>query len=217
MILRLLPYLGVLTLAIGCSSPTPYMRLVGYIDAGSNDSLLIVKPKDDLSKELFFRIDENTKVNRAELIEGNIVEVEYMAPSTSVKYNASVVTTNTIYPKLIGRWVSKDKQGIKVDIELCPNGIIEQYAPKSILQFERWQLASQDGLIEIIGTLSIPSEDIENQSNSDLTPSEIKRRRKVERELRSFRTIVALETKDDEEVLVFYNNIDGEAVLYKKR
>jgi hypothetical protein len=163
------------------------------------------------------KIDENTKVNRAELIEGNIVEVEYMAPSTSVKYNASVVTTNTTYPKLIGRWVSKDKQGIKVDIELCPNGIIEQYAPKSILQFERWQLASQDGLIEIIGTLSIPSEDIENQSNSDLTPSEIKRRRKVERELRSFRTIVAFETKDDEEVLVFYNNIDGEAVLYKKR
>lgn len=216
MFLRLLPYLGVLTLVIGCNSPTPYKRLVGFVDAGSNDSLLIVKPKDDLSKELFFRIDESTKVNRAELIEGNIVEVEYMAPSTSVKYNASVVTTNTTYPKLIGRWVSRDRQGIKVDIELCPNGEIKQYAPKSILLFERWQLASQEEIIEITGTLSIPSEKISQTDDTSLTPSEIKRRRKVERELRSFRTMVALEMEDDAPVLVFYNNIEGDARLYKK-
>lgn len=214
--IRILTYVLCLFTILSCSTSTPYLKAVGYITKGSNDSLLIVRLKDNQSKNLFFVIDDNTKVNHDELVEGNIVEVEYLAPSTSIKYNASIITTNSTYPKVFGRWESRDRKGIKIAIELCAEGIVKQTSPKDILQFKHWQLSTQESQIELIGTLSTPKELSADNLDQPLSAKEIKQRRKIDREPQSFRTTVTLTIEEDgSEVLVFHNDTITNTKLYK--
>lgn len=213
---QLITYILLLLLVAACSSPSPYKRLVGYIASGSNDSLLIVKPKDDATKELFFAINQKTVVNKEELIEGNIVEVEYMAPMVSIKYDALTILTNSTYPTALGRWVSRNKKGIGIDIELLPNGVIKQNKPKQVLQFENWQLTENQDEIELIGTLSIPVEDTEMVAEEQYDEHDMKQRRKMERELKGFHSKVKIVQEEESTVLIFQNDTTLETKLFKQ-
>lgn len=209
--IRLTTYIILLVSLLACSSPIPYCRVVGYVDEGGNDSLLIVRTVSEEHKTLFFNLSDKTIVDRENLIEGNIVEVEYLAPTTAVKYDASVVTASPTYRRALGVWQSGSKKGLKISFELLPHGKIRQSAPESILLFKHWQLTPVENEIELIGEVAMPLMDATATYETDNTKDMI-----ADREPMSFRTRVSLGSEEEQEVMLFNNDSLSGTKLLKK-
>ena len=211
MIIRLTTYIFLLVSLLACSSPIPYCRVVGYVDEGGNDSLLIVRTVSEEHKTLFFNLSDKTLVDRENLIEGNIVEVEYLAPTTAVKYDASVVSASPTYRRALGLWQSPKGKGLKISIELLPYGRIKQSVPDDILLFKHWQLTPMESEIELIGEVAMPIMAPLSTDEAAPTKEEI-----VGREIKSFRTRVSLSCEEEQEVMLFHNDTLGNTRLLKK-
>lgn len=209
--IRLTTYIFLFLALLACTSPVPYRRAVGYVEEGGNDSLLIVRINDEVGKSLFFNLNDKTQVNRENLIEGNIVEVEYLAPTTAVKYDASVVTASPTYRRALGVWQSGSKKGLKISFELLPHGKIRQSAPESILLFKHWQLTPVENEIELIGEVAMPLMDATATDETDNTKDMI-----ADREPMSFRTRVSLDCEEEQEVMLFNNDSLSGTKLLKK-
>ena len=209
--IRLTTYIILLVSLLACSSPIPYCRVVGYVDEGGNDSLLIVRTVSEEHKTLFFNLSDKTIVDRENLIEGNIVEVEYLAPTTAVKYDASVVTASPTYRRALGVWQSGSKKGLKISFELLPHGKIRQSAPESILLFKHWQLTPVENEIELIGEVAMPLMTTTATDEADNTKDMI-----TDREPMSFRTRVSLACEEEQEVMLFNNDTLSGTKLLKK-
>lgn len=201
--LQLSLYILLLTLIYGCSTPVPYTRTIGYIEEGGNDSLLIVRENGKHGKRLFFNLTDKTHVERENLIQGNIVEVEYLAPTTAIKYDASVVTASPTYRKALGVWQTSKDKGLKINIELLPYGEIEQSSPKDILLFEHWQLTPTENEIELIGSVATPIIATPPQDDKETNKQ---KEAAIEREPMSFHTRVTIENIDGEDIMLFHND-----------
>lgn len=212
--IRLSLYIALALMLSACSrSVTPYKKVVGFIGEGCNDSVLVVIPSDGNGKKLLFNITDKTTYTKEHIIEGNIVEVGYVAPSTEVRYDASTITASATYARAIGRWESNNRKGMKIAIELLPGGVIRQSNPKGILHFLHWQLLPEEDELELIGEVDIPVEKAEAESDIDTKVTA-----KTPREPQHFRTRVTLTTDEEseQEMMLFHNDTTGNTILVKR-
>ncbi|MBQ5899960.1 MAG: hypothetical protein IIW87_08670 [Alistipes sp.] len=133
------------------------MIAAGYIEAASSSENIIIK--GDTIGVRHFAIDEQTEFEGGEVVEGNIAEVIYMPSSEPSELPlALTITTDTTYPKALGRWVTAPKAQLQIDLELKPRGRITQHQPQQTLHFTSWQLSGEDEQIVLHGIISLPPE-----------------------------------------------------------
>ena len=133
------------------------MIAAGYIEAASSSESIIIK--GDTIGVRHFAIDEQTEFEGGEVVEGNIAEVIYMPSSEPSELPlALTITTDTTYPKALGRWTTAPKAQLQIDLELKPRGRIIQHQPQQALQFTSWQLSGEDEQIILHGIISLPPE-----------------------------------------------------------
>ena len=133
------------------------MIAAGYIEAASSSENIIIK--GDTIGVRHFAIDEQTEFEGGEVVEGNIAEVIYMPSSEPSELPlALTITTDTTYPKALGRWVTAPKAQLQIDLELKPRGRITQHQPQQTLHFTSWQLSGEDEQIILHGIISLPPE-----------------------------------------------------------
>jgi hypothetical protein len=133
------------------------MIAAGYIEAASSSESIIIK--GDTLGVRHFAIDEQTEFKGGEVVEGNIAEVIYMPSSEPSELPlALTITTDTTYPKALGRWATAPKAQLQIDLELKPRGRIIQHQPQQALHFTSWQLSGEDEQIVLHGIISLPPE-----------------------------------------------------------
>ena len=133
------------------------MIAAGYIEAASSSENIIIK--GDTIGVRHFAIDEQTEFKGGEVVEGNIAEVIYMPSSEPSELPiALTITTDTTYPKALGRWTTAPKAQLQIDLELKPRGRIIQHQPQQALHFTSWQLSGEDEQIILHGIISLPPE-----------------------------------------------------------
>ena len=133
------------------------MIAAGYIEAASSSESIIIK--GDTIGVRHFAIDEQTQFEGGEIVEGNIAEVIYMPSSEPSELPlALTITTDTTYPKALGRWTTAAKAQLQIDLELKPRGRIIQHQPQQALHFTSWQLSGEDEQIVLHGIISLPPE-----------------------------------------------------------
>ena len=133
------------------------MIAAGYIESATPEESIIIK--GDTIGVRHFAIDEQTEFEGGEVVEGNIAEVIYMPSSEPSELPlALTITTDTTYPKALGRWTTAAKAQLQIDLELKPRGRIIQHQPQQALHFTSWQLSGEDEQIVLHGIISLPPE-----------------------------------------------------------
>ena len=208
-------------LLIACRTELPSQSVVGFVAQGSNEQMVIVE-NDTLAQSVRCAVGEQTIFEGGDLDVGNLIEVIYRPAEREDELpEALLITTDATYSDVLGRWGSVAGGRPYVEFTIKPRGEIQQHSPEDILVLRRWQLAGQDGCIEIIGELSLPPERVKAEDKPKETPdddvAELPQRR-----VRSFVVTAQLGEDDDinaesRKTLVLRNNKGRETVLYVKK
>lgn len=157
--------IGLLSLA-ACQREVEPQSIAGYISEGSTQNTILITHPDSL-RPIKISIQEDTQFSGGAPIVGNIAEVVYLPTlDTESTPSALSITANKTYPQALGRWESRNERSIDIEIELLPYGKIVQSAPSEILTYTSWHLTSEDDIIELCGTLSLPPEKPKKEKGS---------------------------------------------------
>ena len=207
---------------LSCHRELPLQSVVGFVAKGSGEQVVIVE-NDTLPQSVQCMIGENTTFEGGKLDEGNLVEVIYRPSENQDELpEAVVVATDATYSHVLGRWGSAAKSNPYVEFTLKPRGEIVQHVPQDVLIMRRWQLTGEEGVIEIMGELSLPPEPVKVSEKPKAKVAEDEVVEIPQRRVRHFVVKAHLGEDDDinaesRKTLVIINNKGRENVLYVKR
>lgn len=157
--MKILPAITVATaLLASCrSTPQPEMTAAGFIDRATSANIIVLNETyGETPRRLSFTIDDDTRFDGGDIVEGNIAEVTYRPAVDGQPAVATSVTADTTYPEVLGQWKTPENAKLPVTIELRACGELHQIRPADVLTFARWQLEGSDNSIIIFGTVRLP-------------------------------------------------------------
>ena len=154
--IRIAILIFICALGTACRKHVEPQYIAGYITAVSDNQITLNVPDSTPSKRLF-AINDNTTCDEGSYYEGNIAEILYMPTDKEEELHTAInITSNSTYPRMLGRWQTDKDDKLQIDIVLQPRGKVLQIAPSEILQFQNWQLTGVEDEITLHGTLSLP-------------------------------------------------------------
>ena len=160
--MKILPAITVATtLLASCRTPQqPELTAAGFVGKASSASCIVIDDMEsDPPRRLSFAIDDDTRFEGGDMIEGNIAEVTYRPAAEGQPAVAVSVTADTTYPEVIGRWKTPENAKLPVTIELLVHGGVRHILPSEAMTFTRWQLEGSDDTITLFGTIKLPDEE----------------------------------------------------------
>lgn len=205
-------YLTALLLATACGSDAKIDSMTGYITLDTLSSTIAVREPDSTAV-VVFAITEHTQLCGGALLEGNLAEVVYSdSQEKGVLPQAISITADKTFPQALGRWATRRSDTLHIDIELLPDGRIQQHAPADILTYTRWRLTAEEDIIELCGTLWLPSPSDKKQQKTEKKEAA----HPTKRLPYNFRVKAQTDIDGDRRVLTILTSKNRKARLYKE-
>lgn len=143
-----------------CRGEMPVATMAGFVDRADAASLTVSSIGGD--SVVRFVVDDGTLWCADSVVAGNVVEVSYRLPRRDEEPRAIEIAADGTYAAVLGRWTTEEQAELPVDIELLPRGALRQFAPTSLLRFDRWQVdAVRGGAVILAGEAVIAADSVE--------------------------------------------------------
>ena len=198
-----------------CRKELKEQMMAGYIAEDCDGQTLIVDSMGSGTIKRFM-LDDQTIYEEFDLVAGNIVEVAYMPTDEGQMPSAIAITTNDTYPKVLGRWKTRENERLGIEIDIKRHGKIEQTLPEGILEFTSWQLLAKEDTIRLFGTLSLPPEVIKAEKKKPSKEAKEEEATEPARRTTAFTAEAVVGRDGDSRTLTIITDKGAKSTLYQQ-